>query len=95
MRVLFCRFSVDTLACTNTHARAYAHTHTHTYTQAEFKEAYATALVDLKDEVKRIEGPQMKDKLREPRHLWITDKIADTKQVLLYQRIGLSEFYST
>ena len=48
-------------------------------------------MVDLKDEVKRIEGPQMKDKLREPRHLWITDKIAETKEVLQHH---LSEFHS-
>jgi len=57
--------------------------------QAENKEAYAAALVDLKEEVRRDEGPLMKDRLRQERHLWVTDKIAETKDV----PSELTEFY--
>jgi hypothetical protein len=49
--------------------------------QAENKEAYERALVDLKEEVRREEGPGMREALREERHLWITDHIAETKEI--------------
>ena len=49
--------------------------------QSDNKEAYAKALVDLKDEVARDEGPQMRDALRQERHLWVTDRIAETKEI--------------
>mmetsp|Transcript_218 Transcript_218/g.256 ORF Transcript_218/g.256 Transcript_218/m.256 type:complete len:881 (+) Transcript_218:50-2692(+) len=49
--------------------------------QAENKDSYAKALVDLKEEVQRDEGPRMRDQLRQERHLWVTDKIAETKDI--------------
>ena len=58
--------------------------------QAENKEAYAKALVDLKGEVARDEGPQIRDKLRQERHLWVTDKIAETKDI----PDDMAEFYA-
>lgn len=51
--------------------------------QQENKGAFAKALVDLKAEVHRDEGPLMKDWLRQERHLWVTDKIAETKEILV------------
>jgi MoxR-like ATPase len=57
--------------------------------QAENKESYAKALVDLKEEVQRDEGPRMRDQLRQERHLWVTDKIAETKDI----PEDLTEFY--
>jgi len=57
--------------------------------QQENKGAFAKALVDLKAEVLRDEGPLMKDRLRQERHLWVTDKIAETKEI----PEDLTEFY--
>jgi IQ and AAA domain-containing protein len=57
--------------------------------QAENKETYAKALVDLKEEVERDEGPRIRDQLRQERHLWVTDKIAETKDI----PDDLTEFY--
>ena len=57
--------------------------------QVENAAAYSKALVDLKAEVLRDEGPLMRDRLRQERHLWVTDKIADSKEV----PEDLTEFY--
>ena len=42
---------------------------------------YVKSLVELKEEVMLREGPDMKEALREPRHLWITNRIAETKEI--------------
>ena len=58
--------------------------------QAENKETYAKAKIDLKEEVRRDEGPSMRDNLRQERHMWVTDYIAESKQI----PENLSKFYS-
>ena len=58
--------------------------------QAENKEAYSVALTELKDVVKEEEGPMMRDQMREERTLWVTDRIAESKEI----PDDLVEFYA-
>jgi len=57
--------------------------------QTDNKEGYKVALEDLKDVVREEEGPNMRDALREERTLWVTDRIAESKDI----PEDLDEFY--
>lgn len=47
--------------------------------QAENKEAYLNALIDMKAVIMDEEGPEKREELRDERTLWVTDQIAQEK----------------